>query len=711
MARTASDLRSKRKGLNPRKVIFIYLAAFLLIAFHQSGRVAEWFDDQGAKSEGLWSEISFSIAAFINEKIEPHGPARMNQAENELLDKVPDIIVGGQGEQPARRPGVEPPPPAPPLAVEIEPVPALEEMATAAHEPEAEIEAIAIAPPEGTETPPPDEDVQPEKTLEAMEEPEIETAPVAEEAVAAETFAPEGAGADSEESAEAALTAFNPSSVLLLGDSMMLEGVGPPLERRLKKNEGLTVNRTGRYGTGLCRLDVFDWLTYFKENLAKYKPDLIIITLGANDPQDIVNAEGRKKRIHLGTDEWNELYGDRVTELLSMAENSGTDVLWMGLPIMGREPYGSRVAAINQVVAEACAAKSNCRFWDAWLSVADDNGRYAVQGRDSEGKSVRIRAKDSIHLTEKGGEIMADKFLEETADWVEYEQEAIEEASEAPPADEASTAAPSAGDGDEAYAAPVGVVTEYTLLSAVRGKETAYFVAAPAGAGAEPLPAVFLLHGAWDGHNAWVKNVGRGKLASLAQAHNIIIIMPDGEPFGWYLDGPDCAIESYFMGEMMPHVLESHPVDKNRLAISGLSMGGHGALTLAMKYPGVFKAVTSMSGVMDLTAHGDGRALSQSLNIHKVLGPFAENSEKWLKSCARGLTEADPERLRNLSLLITVGLADSLTIEENRRYHQLLEQLNIAHEYREAQGGHTWKYWSAQLPAHLDFLARHLREM
>ncbi len=108
--------------------------------------------------------------------------------------------------------------------------------------------------------------------------------------------------------------------------------------------------------------------------------------------------------------------------LPEVAEAAGTRVFWVGLPIMGREPYGGRVKELNQVVAGACETSAVCEFWDAWLSVADQDGKYSVQAKDAEGKTVRVRAKDSIHLTEKGGEIMAEKFLAETGDWADYQQ-------------------------------------------------------------------------------------------------------------------------------------------------------------------------------------------------------------------------------------------------------------------------------------------------
>ncbi len=138
-------------------------------------------------------------------------------------------------------------------------------------------------------------------------------------------------------------------------------------------------------------------------------------------------------------------------------------------------------------------------------------------------------------------------------------------------------------------------------------------------------------------------------------------------------------------------------------------MGGHGAISLALKHPGLFKALSSMSGVMDLSAHHEGE-LNESIGIHKVLGDFAQNGEAWRKNSVVGLAAEKPEVLKKTPLLIGVGAADSLTLDENRRLRALLEELKIPHEYKETEGGHDWAYWGAELPAHLEFLAGHLKE-
>ncbi len=653
-------LRSRRRGLNPAKIVFIYVLAFLLVAFHQAGRVAEWFDDLALSHDGPVSETAFHAAAVVRHYVLPYGPAQINQA----WDRVLALTVTRP--RVAARSGARPGP---------------------VFSPEAGAEGASPGSPPG-------------RTSEGGPE-----TPGGERLALARPSTDPGDLA-------APARVFNPGRVLLLGDSMMLEGLGPQLQRELKKNEGLTVFRDGRYGTGLTRLDNFDWLSYFDQMLDKYDPDLIIITLGANDPQDMVDT-GR--RVSVGTEAWNANYAARVADLLSRARDRGMWVFWVGLPVMGREPYGERVANINRVTAEACGAAVNCRFWDGWLSVADAGGQYATFLPDGQGKSVRIRAKDFIHLTEDGGRLMAEKFLAETAGWVDYRQKKpADGGGPAAPAEPAPLLAPSAGESDEGAAAPAPVVQE-RFFSRARGRETTYFVAAPSAASKRPgaafLPVVFLLHGAWDGGGDWSRRLGAPTLAAWAERYGLILVMPDGEPFGWYLDGRETAIETYLTAELIPHFLAAHPeADGRRMGLVGLSMGGHGALTLTLKHPDLFKAAGSLSGVTDLSAHAEGaHPVDRRLRIDRVLGPAGEGGNLWRPYGAMGLTEARPEALAGRPLILGVGRDDRLTLAENRAYHQLLTELGVEHVYRETVGGHDWVYWSSQLPVQLEFMAGHLR--
>ncbi|MDR1110141.1 MAG: DUF459 domain-containing protein [Deltaproteobacteria bacterium] len=529
--------------------------------------------------------------------------------------------------------------------------------------------------------------------------------------------------------------------VLLTGDSMMLEGIGPPLERYFKSLGDLEVSRQGRYSTGLCRLDVFDWFAYFRELLQAQAPDLVVITLGANDTQDIV-LEGRRRHL-VATDGWNEIYGQRVGELVGLAAEAGAQVLWLGLPVMGREPYNARVQNINRVTMGACQAAPNCLFWDASSSLADQDGGYSSFMTLADGRHVKVRAKDSIHLTEDGGQQMLSDLLGESPFLAASALADPAPARPGPPAAgqaEADDLDLAAGEPAEAGAQPAGavevfvveddaapreaaqlddtgqypfgpfVIAETFLASGPRG-QTRYLAAVPKIPPASPLPAVVLLHGAEGDQNYFPQGLGADVLADLAARSGLVLVMPDGGRFGWYLDSPikaESQVASYIMSEFLPDALARHPIDPQRLALLGISMGGHGALTLALANPGRFKAVSLMSSVIDLESHrGDG-GLDRYLRLHEILGPSELAQDVWRAHSAYFLTRRNPQALSGVALRLSVGLGDRLCLAENRQYDRLLTDLGLAHEYAEESGGHDWQLWRGDFPAHLAFLARHL---
>ena len=201
----------------------------------------------------------------------------------------------------------------------------------------------------------------------------------------------------------------------------------------------------------------------------------------------------------------------------------------------------------------------------------------------------------------------------------------------------------------------------------------------------ESYATVYLLHG-WSGYYSnWIfRCINLGELADL---YNVIIVCPEGDLAGWYLDSEILAQNQY--GTHVGKEVVSW-VDKNYStiaqpkgrAITGLSMGGHGALKLAGEYRETFGAAGSMSGVVDLTQ------AAEDPRLDSLLGNIDENKEPWEKnSVANNL-----ERLRGLPMIIDCGVSDFL-YEDNIDFHQALEKAEIKHEFIARPGEHTWPYW------------------
>src|SRR5690606_9355511 len=117
------------------------------------------------------------------------------------------------------------------------------------------------------------------------------------------------------------------------------------------------------------------------------------------------------------------------------------------------------------------------------------------------------------------------------------------------------------------------------------------------------FPVVYLLHGYSGNYADWVRKVP--SIARLADTYQYLVVCPDGGFSSWYFDSPvdsSMKFETY-VGEEIPGYIDSHyrtRAERKYRAITGLSMGGHGAMFLAMRHQQTFGAAGSMSGGVDI---------------------------------------------------------------------------------------------------------------
>lgn len=213
-------------------------------------------------------------------------------------------------------------------------------------------------------------------------------------------------------------------------------------------------------------------------------------------------------------------------------------------------------------------------------------------------------------------------------------------------------------------------------------------------------PVVYLLHGYSDNYSKWVRTVP--SIRELASAYQLIIVCPDGAFSSWYVDSPtdsNFRYETHITKELRTYVEKNYSTIEKReaRAITGLSMGGHGALILAMRNKDIYAHAGSMSGVTDIVS------LDRNLDLSKRLGKKEENLEVWKKHSAYYLAEG----LKNgeLNLSIECGVGDFL-YEANVKLHHKLLELKIDHDYTERPGVHNWDYWTNAIQYQLLFFNR-----
>lgn len=117
----------------------------------------------------------------------------------------------------------------------------------------------------------------------------------------------------------------------------------------------------------------------------------------------------------------------------------------------------------------------------------------------------------------------------------------------------------------------------------------------------QPLPVIYMLHGANSDDKSWVERGGIKVSADalIARGHMrpSIIVMPTLGPESWYVDGNAEKTETAFIHDLLPYIEEKYKTRADRAgrAIGGLSMGGYGALNLSLSYPEQFCAAAVLS--------------------------------------------------------------------------------------------------------------------
>ncbi len=221
------------------------------------------------------------------------------------------------------------------------------------------------------------------------------------------------------------------------------------------------------------------------------------------------------------------------------------------------------------------------------------------------------------------------------------------------------------------------------------------------------FPVMYLLHGAYGHFSDWLKNTPNKKLVqNLSDQYNLIIVMPEGETFSFYLDSPvnkESQFETFITKEVIQKVDQTYKTISNRTGrvITGLSMGGHGALYLSTRHPDLFCAAGSMSGAVDMSTMLNRDSSAQVVKLMQpVFGDKSGSTEMYEQHAVLGML--DKIKVNKLPLIIDCGVDDFL-IEPNRELHRRMVYNKIEHDYTERPGAHTWDYWENSLPYHALF--------
>lgn len=199
-------------------------------------------------------------------------------------------------------------------------------------------------------------------------------------------------------------------------------------------------------------------------------------------------------------------------------------------------------------------------------------------------------------------------------------------------------------------------------------------------------PSVYLLNGYDGNHLQWLGT--QPDLGKLADKYGMIFILPDGRN-SWYWDSltdPSMQMDSFIAGDLVPYIDSRYNTiaDRSKRAITGLSMGGHGALWLAGNHPEIWGNAGSTSGAVDITK------FPNNWGIARFIGKHDDNPEVWRKHSVMSLVPVFAKS--NTNIIFDCGVDDFLA-EVNNNLHEAMVKAGVQHDYISRPGKHAHSYW------------------
>lgn len=213
----------------------------------------------------------------------------------------------------------------------------------------------------------------------------------------------------------------------------------------------------------------------------------------------------------------------------------------------------------------------------------------------------------------------------------------------------------------------------------------------------EKCPMIILLHGHGGYAEYWMGI--RPDLPEIADRDGIVFVCPDGGHDSWYWDSPvikESRYETFISKELIEYADENLNTipDRSKRAITGLSMGGHGAMWNAIRNKEVFGAVGSISGGLDI------RPFPSNWGMSKYIGSRDKHLDVWNNYTV--INQLDHLSNGDLAIIFDCGVSDFF-YGVNKAVHERLVQQRIDHDFISRPGGHNGEYWRNSLPYQIMF--------
>lgn len=217
------------------------------------------------------------------------------------------------------------------------------------------------------------------------------------------------------------------------------------------------------------------------------------------------------------------------------------------------------------------------------------------------------------------------------------------------------------------------------------------------------FPTVYLLNGYDGDHTTWT-HMSCPDLPKLADQYNMVMVMPDGMD-SWYFDAPanpKMEMETFITTELVPLIDKNYPTiaRADQRAITGLSMGGHGAMWLGLRHPDIWKNCGSTSGGVNIVPFGTKWKIPRALGANPSQATLSAHS---VATLVKNITPGQN------NIIFDCGV-DDFFHTVNADLHDLMVTLKIPHDYISRPGRHSHSYWNNAIRYQLMFFNYHFKK-
>src|ERR1700722_2189818 len=230
-------------------------------------------------------------------------------------------------------------------------------------------------------------------------------------------------------------------------------------------------------------------------------------------------------------------------------------------------------------------------------------------------------------------------------------------------------------------------------------------------------PVLYFLHGLGDNEKTLFNSGGWTLLDDLRQEHKLgefLIVAPEGRR-SFYINSADSSVRysDFFLQEFIPLIEKKYRIAKGRSnrAISGISMGGYGALRFAFSHPEMFSAVSAQSAALITESPQDlDTAARSGAPLGKILADVFGNpidSSHWKNNDPFLLAQKNAAALKRLGIYFNCGQDDNYGFEKGAAaLHEEPQKEGVKHEDHLYPGDHSLTYFLVHFSEVMEFHSR-----